>query len=103
MSTLSRTSRILGAAFLLQFITSFSSGLFLQPAWLVPDDISATMLKIADDAGLMRANILLDMPHGPGHHLFGDHAFRVPKEREREDGARCPGILRPGSGAAGSQ
>jgi hypothetical protein len=61
MNTDNRTSRILGVAFLLQFVTSFSSGVFLQPMWLVPGDMSTTMIKIANNAWLMRANILLDM------------------------------------------
>jgi hypothetical protein len=61
MNTVNRTSRILGVAFLLQFVTSFSSGVFVQPALIVPDNISESMVKIANNAGLMRANILLDM------------------------------------------
>jgi hypothetical protein len=61
MNNDNKTSRILGAAFLLQFVTSFSSGLFLQPAWVVPGNIGETMLKIENNPWLMRANILLDM------------------------------------------
>ena len=56
-----KTSRILGLAFLLQFITSFSSGVFLKAAWFVPENMSETMLKIAGSPWLMRTNILLDM------------------------------------------
>lgn len=61
MSTYQKTSRVLGAAFLLQFVTSFSSGIFIEPMWLVPGNISATMLKIADNPVLFKAYILLDM------------------------------------------
>jgi hypothetical protein len=61
MNKVEKTSRVLGIAFLLQFVTSFSSGLFLKPALIVPGDINETMLKIANNAWLMRANILLDM------------------------------------------
>ena len=61
MNTANNTSRILGAAFLLQFITSVGSGLLIQPAWLVPGNIHETMLKIADNPGLMRTNIVVDM------------------------------------------
>lgn len=62
MTTKNRNvSKILGVAFLLQFVTSFSSGLFLQPALIVPDNIGETMITIAENAWLMRANILLDM------------------------------------------
>jgi hypothetical protein len=60
MNTVNRTSRILGVAFLLQFVTSFSSGVFLKQAWFVPGNMSETMLKIANNPALMRASILLD-------------------------------------------
>lgn len=84
MSTVNRTSRILGVAFLLQFVTSFSSGVFLQPAWLVPGDISATMIKIANSAWLMRANILLDMLTALGIIFLGAMLFvYLRKENEK--------------------
>jgi hypothetical protein len=49
MNTTDKVSRVLGVAFLLQFITSVSSGSFIRPLWLVPDDIRATMLKIVEN------------------------------------------------------
>ena len=61
MNTITKTSRILGFAFLFQFITSFSSGVFLKSAWFVPDNMSATLLKIANTPWLLRANIFVDM------------------------------------------
>jgi hypothetical protein len=61
MSSVGKTSRILGVAFLLQFVTSFSSGVFLKARWFVEDDMGETMLKIATNPMLFRANILLDM------------------------------------------
>jgi hypothetical protein len=61
MNTNRKTTRLLGMAFLLQFITSFSSGVFLKSAWFVPEDMSATMLNIAANPGLLRASIFLDM------------------------------------------
>jgi hypothetical protein len=61
MNTKNKTSRILGLAFLLQFITSFSSGIFIKPLWLVPENMAATMLKIAENPNVLRANILVDM------------------------------------------
>ena len=61
MNTTKKVSRILGLAFLLQFITSVSSGLFIRPLWLVPGDISTTMLKIAENPIVLRINILVDM------------------------------------------
>lgn len=61
MNTNHKISRVLGVAFLLQFITSVTSGVLLQPALIVPGDISQTMITIANNVTLMKANILLDM------------------------------------------
>jgi hypothetical protein len=56
------TSRVLGVAFLLQFFTSFLfSWTLLRSALIVPGNISETMIRIANHAGLMRASILVDM------------------------------------------
>ncbi len=60
-TTSNKISRVLGIAFLLQFITSFSSSVFIKPLWLVPGNISETMLKIAGNPDLLRTNILVDM------------------------------------------
>ena len=60
MNSVNKTSRVLGVAFLLQFITSFSSGVFLKPVLFVEGDIGATMVKIAQNPRLMRMSILLD-------------------------------------------
>jgi len=61
MNTISKTSKILGIAFLVQFVTSFTSSAILKNAWFVPGNISETMLKIADNPWLMRTTIFLDM------------------------------------------
>ena len=68
---MNKISRVLGVAFLFQFVTSFSSGLFLRPAWFVPGNIQATMLKIADHPWLIRVNILVDMLTGFGIIFLG--------------------------------
>jgi hypothetical protein len=60
MKTTDKVSRVLGVAFLLQFITSVSSGSIIRPLWLVPDDIRATMLTIAENPVILRINILVD-------------------------------------------
>lgn len=75
MSTYLKTSRVLGAAFLLQFLTSFSSGIFIEPMWLVPDNISETMLKIAETPWLLKTNILLDMSTALGIIFLGAILF----------------------------
>jgi hypothetical protein len=68
-------SRILGIAFLLQFITSFVSGLFLQPALIVPGDIGETMANIANNTWLMRTYILVDMLTAMGIIFLGVMLF----------------------------
>jgi hypothetical protein len=60
MTTHQKVSRILGLAFLLQVITSYSSGIVFRPLWFVADDIGATMLKIAENPNLLRTHILVD-------------------------------------------
>lgn len=60
MNTINKTSRILGVAFLLQFVTSFGSGVFLKSAWFVSGNMRQTMLKIANNPMLVRANIFAD-------------------------------------------
>ena len=61
MNVENKISRVLGAAFLFQFITSISSGVILEPAWNVPGDIGASMIKIAENPGLLRTHIFVDM------------------------------------------
>ena len=61
MSRISNTSRLLGAAFLLQATTSLISGLILAAALIVPGDISSTMLRIAGRPWMMRGVILGEM------------------------------------------
>ncbi|MCP4541362.1 MAG: DUF4386 domain-containing protein [Chloroflexi bacterium] len=61
MNSANKTSRVLGVAFLLQFVTSLSVGIILQPALIVPGNTSASMIRIANNTLLMRANILVDM------------------------------------------
>ncbi len=70
-----KASRLLGLAFLFQFVTSFSSGIFLQSAWFVPEDMSATMLKVAANPGLLRANIFLDILTALGVTFLGVMLF----------------------------
>ena len=61
MNAIYKTSRILGVAFLFQFVTSLVSGVVLQPAWLVPGDTIESMINIANKPWLMRINIMFDM------------------------------------------
>ncbi len=84
MNTNNKTSRVLGVAFLLQFVTSFSSGIFIQPMWLVPGSIHETMLKIADNPGLMKTNILVDMLTALGVVFLGAVLFETLRKQNEK-------------------
>lgn len=75
MGTNRPISRMLGVAFILQFVTSFGSGVFLQPALVAPGDISETMLRIARNPALMQARILADMLTALGVIFLGAMLF----------------------------
>lgn len=84
MKSVGRRYRVLGIAFLLQFITSFSSGVFLRGSWLVPGDIAETMNRIAGNPLLVQANILLDMVTALGVVFLGAMLFvTLKKTNER--------------------
>ncbi len=60
MNTGKNTSRMLGGAFLLQFVTSFFSGAVLNSALFVSEDIGEVLINIANKVILMRASMLVD-------------------------------------------
>lgn len=84
MKTVNKTSRILGVAFLFQFITSFSSGLFLRPKLIVPGNISETMFRIADQPTLMKATILTDMLTALGVIFLGAVLFLTLRQQNEK-------------------
>jgi hypothetical protein len=84
MSTATKTSRALGVAFLLQFVTSFGNGVFLQPLWKVPGDIGATMSKLAANPWLMRVSILLDTLTALGVIFLGAMLFVALRKQNKE-------------------
>ncbi|MGA2824128.1 MAG: DUF4386 domain-containing protein [Bacteroidales bacterium] len=61
MNTVNRTSRVLGVAFLLQFVTSLFCGTILRQAWFVAGNLGETMLNIANKPWMMQATILVDV------------------------------------------
>ncbi|MFZ6029603.1 MAG: DUF4386 domain-containing protein [Chloroflexota bacterium] len=61
MKTTQKASRLLGLAFLLQFITSFTSGVILRPLWFTEGDMAQTLRQIAGNPIWLRVCILLDM------------------------------------------
>ena len=83
METVYRPSKLLGAAFVLQFITSIVSGTVVQSAWLVPDNIVQSMINIANSPQIMRVHILLDLFTALGIVFLGAMLF-VTLRRENE-------------------
>jgi hypothetical protein len=75
MNTVNKTSRLLGVAFLLQFVTSFASAMFLRATWYVTGNMSATLLKIASNPSMLRVNILFDMLTALGVIFLGAMLF----------------------------
>lgn len=68
MNPTSQTSRILGIAFLFQFFTAFTSSAIILPmatglpaSLSVPEDVSGNLIQLANNAWLMRINILGEM------------------------------------------
>jgi hypothetical protein len=84
MTSVNKTSRILGLAFLLQFITSFTSSAILKQAWFVQGNMSETMLKIANNPTLIRTTILLDMLTSLGVIFLGAILFITLRKQNEE-------------------
>jgi hypothetical protein len=61
MNTIKNTSKVLGAAFLLQAVSNLVSNAFLLDPLIVPGNIISTMTNIANNAMQVRAGILGDM------------------------------------------
>lgn len=74
-STSRQFAKLLGAAFLLQAITSLISGLILKLALLVPGNIIESMVSIANNTLLMRAAILGEMITAVGVIFLGAVLF----------------------------
>jgi hypothetical protein len=84
LNTVNNTSKVLGAAFLLQAVTSLTSGLILKQALTVPGNISETMIKIANNTWLMRANILGEMITAVGIIFLGAVLFVVLRKQNEK-------------------
>jgi hypothetical protein len=83
MNTVNKTSRILGVAFLFQFFTSIISSAIILPqasgisAMSMPENIGESMVRIANHAGLMMADILGEMFTALGIIFLGAILFVV--------------------------
>jgi len=67
MESTEKKSRLLGLAFLIQFVTSFTAGVFVIPlatevsGFGLPDNIGVTLAAIARNASLVRLAILMEL------------------------------------------
>lgn len=66
-----KTIRVLGFAFVLQFVTSFVNGVFIKPLWFVPDHMEQTLYQIAENSSIFRVAIFLDILTGLGIIFLG--------------------------------
>jgi hypothetical protein len=71
------TARLLGIAFLIQAIASLVGMLFLQQPLIVPGNIIGTMNNISNNAGQMRASIVLTMITAMGIVMLGALLFET--------------------------
>jgi len=77
MEAREKKSRMLGLAFLIQFVTSFTSGVIVLPmatgvqGFGVPDDIGRMMAAIAKNSGLIHLNILMELVTAAGVIFLG--------------------------------
>ncbi len=75
MYKINNTSKVLGAAFLLQAVTSLTSGMILKLALIVPGNISESMTKIANNPWLMSVNIIGELTTALGIIFLGAVLF----------------------------
>lgn len=84
MKSNNKMSRVLGIAFLLQFVTSLSSGAFLKSTWFVSGNMSNTLIRIAKNPSLMRGNILLDVLTALGVIFLGAVLYLTLRKQNRK-------------------
>ena len=82
-----KKSRILGLAFLIQFITSFSAGVFVLPAatgvkaFSPPLGIGQIMVNIAKNAAFARLNIFIELITAAGVIFLGAMLYSAVRKR----------------------
>lgn len=84
MNTNKRSSRLLGAAFLLQAVTSLISGLILMLVLIEPESITESMNNIAANAWLMRTSIIGDVITAIGIIFLGAILFLTLREQDEK-------------------
>ncbi len=88
MDSVRKSPRILGAAFLLQAVTSLVSGVILSQVMVVPGNIIDSMTNLANHSALMLASMLGDLVTAAGIIFLGIVLF-VTLRRHSERMARA--------------
>jgi hypothetical protein len=87
METTEKRSRLLGLAFLIQFVTSFTFGVIVLPkatgiqAFGAPENIGQIMATIAGNAGLIQLNILGEFVTAAGVIFLGAILYSTVKKQ----------------------
>jgi hypothetical protein len=87
METTEKRSRLLGLAFLIQFVTSFTFGVVVLPkatgiqAFGAPENIGQIMATIAGNAGLIQLNILGEFATAAGVIFLGAILYSTVKKQ----------------------
>ena len=87
MITTEKKSRILGLAFLIQFVTSITNGLVVLPmatgvqGFGLLENIGQTMANIAKNAGLIRLDILLELVTAAGVIFLGGMLYSAVRKQ----------------------
>ena len=74
-------SRLLGAGFLLQVIAPIVSNLFLLGPLIVPDNMSQSMINIANNAIQLQASVLVELFTVIGIIMIGVLMYVILKEK----------------------
>ena len=87
MGTTEKKSRILGLAFLIQFVTSITNGLVVLPmatgvrGFGVLENIGQTMANVARNAGLIRLDVVLELVTAAGVIFLGAILYSAVKKQ----------------------
>jgi hypothetical protein len=84
MNSINNTSRVLGAAFLLQSVSNLVSNAFLLDPLIVPGNIISTMTNIANNAFQLRASIFGDMVTALGIIFLGVILFVILRKQNEK-------------------
>jgi hypothetical protein len=98
MEITGKKSRILGLAFLIQFVTSFACGVFVLPmatgvkSFLGPEGIGRTMATIAGNEGLIRLTVFMELITAVAVIFLAAMLYTVVKKRSEGLGLTAFGL-----------